>query len=100
MNSRDNYIMSEVTHSSKVRVLSYLLPSMLASVLLNIPKFLEAKLETITYLHNNVTHSNLIINVTSMRVDPAYMYYYIHWTRYCTTIYIILSMISFSLPTP
>ena len=80
-------MISEVTHSSRVRVLSYILPSMLASVLLNIPKFLEAKLETITYLDNNVTHSNLIINVTSMRVNPAYMYYYIHWTRYSTILH-------------
>ena len=29
----------------------------------------------------NVTREVLIYNVTSLRVDPDYMYYYIHWTR-------------------
>ena len=72
----------EATHSSSVRLASYLIPSMLASLLLNLPKFLEARLENFTYVHNNVTRSNLIINVTSLRVNPDYSYYYIGWTRY------------------
>ena len=75
-------LLSEATYSSTARLLSYLLPSMLASVLLNLPKFLEARLENFTYVHNNITATNLVINVTSLRVDPNYSYYYIGWTRY------------------
>ena len=57
-----------MTHSSRVRVITYLLPSLLASLLLNIPKFLEARLERMTYVADNVTEDYLIINVTSLRV--------------------------------
>ena len=44
---------------------------MYLSLSLNIPKFLEARLERITYLaddDDNVTQHYLIINVTSLRV--------------------------------
>ena len=36
----------ELIIEDQVRVLSYLLPAMLLSVALNIPKFLEARLDT------------------------------------------------------
>ena len=29
----------------------------------------------------NVTEEILIYNVTELRLNPNYMYYYIHWTR-------------------
>ena len=45
---------------------------MFASIALNIPKFLEAKLDTFSFMQNNVT---------SLRLNKDYMYYYIHWTR-------------------
>ena len=85
---------------------------MVASVILNIPKFLEARLEEVVDLHNlsppphfseannsvsfitfffgqmengpsekNVTEQTVIYNVTELRVDSNYVYYYIHWTR-------------------
>ena len=31
--------------------------------------------------YRNVTREVVIYNVTSLRLDPDYMYYYIHWTR-------------------
>ena len=43
-------------------MITYLLPSLLASLLLNIPKFLEARLERMTYVADNVTEDYLIIN--------------------------------------
>ena len=58
-----------------------MLPSMFASIALNIPKFLEAKLDTFSFMQNNVTHHVLMYNVTSLRLNKDYMYYYIHWTR-------------------
>jgi len=76
----------ELTYSCRVRVLSYLLPAMLLSVALNIPKFLEARLDTHEWIdERNVTREVVIYNVTSLRVDPDYMYYYIHWTRLLCT---------------
>ena len=39
----------EVTYTSQCRVLTYILPSMILSILLNIPKFLEAKHEWMEY---------------------------------------------------
>ena len=79
-----NLLFPELTYSSRTRVLSYFLPSMLGSVILNIPKFLEAKLDTISYTEagTNDTIEVVIYNVTSLRLDPDYMYYYIHWTRW------------------
>ena len=72
----------EVTYSSRVRVMTYFLPSMISSILLNIPKFLEAQLVTIMVKDDhNMTHEVVMYNVTSLRMDPNYMYYYIHWTR-------------------
>ena len=58
----------EVTHSSSVRLISYLLPALLGSLILNIPKFLEARLDMMTYVADNVTQEYLFINVTSLRV--------------------------------
>ena len=81
-------MLSEVTYSSRTRVLTYLLPSMLGSVLLNIPKFLEAQLVTVDMMDSetNMTNEVVMYNVTSLRLDPDYMYYYIHWTRSVTFI--------------
>ena len=76
------FLITEVSYSSTWRVLAYILPSFLSSIVLNIPKFLEAQLETFTYMQDNETHHHLIYNVTSLRLNQDYMYYYIHWTRY------------------
>ena len=79
-----NFLPTELTYSSRVRVLSYFLPSMIGSVLLNIPKFLEATLVPMTVVDHetNISSEIIIYNVTSLRLDPDYMYYYIHWTRW------------------
>ena len=83
LTSRVILLSPEITYSSRTRVLSYFLPSMLGSLALNIPKFLEAKLDTLTFTDTgtNDTSEMVIYNVTSLRLDPDYMYYYIHWTR-------------------
>ena len=73
----------EVTYSSGARVMTYFLPSMIFSIILNIPKFMEAQLVTVMVMDaNNQTSEVMMYNVTSLRMDPNYMYYYIHWTRY------------------
>ena len=69
---------------------------MILSILLNIPKFLEAKHEIVEYQdEDNVTQEMVIYNVTSLRVDPDYMYYYIHWTRLLCTGVIPFSYLSY-----
>jgi len=38
-----------------------------------------------TYVETNgSTHVTVVYNATDLRVDPDYLYYYIHWTRYGT----------------
>ena len=72
------------------------MPSMILSIILNIPKFLEAKHEFMEYLdENNISREILIYNVTSLRVNPDYMFYYIHWTRLLTTGVIPFSYLSY-----
>ena len=76
--------------------MTYIIPSMILSILLNIPKFLEANHETLEYQdENNVTQERVIFNVTSLRVNPDYMYYYIHWTRLLCTGLIPFSYLSY-----
>merc|ERR1719234_1014897 len=76
----------ELTYSCKARVASYLLPSMFASILLNIPKFLEARLQVVEWTDSdNITVEAVWFNVTSLRIDPDYVLYYVHWTRLLCT---------------
>ena len=75
-----------MTYSSTVRVLTYVVPSLALSILLNIPKFMEAKLVTHTYKDMNMTVEITAYDVTNLRVNPDYVYYYIHWTRWDTKV--------------
>ena len=75
----------EISYSSRVRILSYILPTLVSSILLNIPKFLEARHDFVFQETENQTVELLIYNVTSLRMDPDYMFYYIHWTRLICT---------------
>ena len=58
----------EVTYSSKVRVMTYVLPTFAGSVILNIPKFLEAK-HVHTWERDEVNNLRNVLtyNVTSLR---------------------------------
>ena len=63
-------------------MLSYVLPSLFLSLVLNFPKFLEAKLVTIEVEDDNqATVEMTDYDVTELRLDPHYIYYYIHWIR-------------------
>ena len=67
-----------------VRLLTYVLPSLLFAVLLNSPKFFESRLVTVedNPENNGTSFETVDYDVTDLRVDPDYIYYYIHWTRY------------------
>ena len=73
----------ELSQSSTTRALSYVVPSLVFSIILNVPKFLEAKLITTQVEDDNITAEEVTdYDATELRVDPDYIYYYIHWTRY------------------
>ena len=36
-------------------------------------------------LQNNVTTSHLDFTITELRLDPSYIFYYVHWTRLLAT---------------
>ena len=57
-------------------------PALIISVGLNIPKFFELQLFSVNVTDsNNVTRELRDFEVTRMRLNPDYIYYYIHWTR-------------------
>ena len=60
----------------------FVFPSLIVSLLLNIPKFFETELvfHNITDDQNN-TLSMIDFEISSLRLDPDYIYYYVHWTR-------------------
>lgn len=79
----------EITYTMQYRVMTYLLPSMIVAILLNIPKFLEAKYGTTEYTDEN-NFSREVVNYTffvptSLRGNPDYLLYYQHWTRLIVT---------------
>lgn len=74
---------------------SYVIPCLVLSVLLNVPKFLESKF---VWRPHNVTRVDpetnetsyeleevLSFTVSSLREHPDYIRYYINWTRLVTT---------------
>ena len=77
---------SSIRVSSSLHLLSYILPPMVVSVLVNIPKFFETELVTVEYMDAaNLTHKYLDYNTTSLSLSPAYMLYYTHWTCFLST---------------
>ena len=81
-------------HSVWKRTIGYVIPSVAASIVINIPKFFELTLDyyprdEITSLDNgtmvNVTKYQVYLKVTDLRNDPNYIRYYINWTRFLAT---------------
>ena len=60
-----------------------IITSFLFSFSLNIPKFFEAELVTFQLIEDidNHTCDITLYDVTPLRVDPDYVFYYVHWTR-------------------
>ena len=72
--------------SSRTHLFTYIFPPVLMAVLINIPKFLEAELVIIQYQDDqNKTTERIAFIFTSLRLNPSYIYYYIHWTRLVLT---------------
>ena len=60
-----------------------IIPSFLICFCLNIPKFFEAELVTYQLVEDdhNTTCDITLYDATPLRVDPDYVFYYVHWTR-------------------
>jgi len=69
------------------RFLRYLVPVLVLSIIVNIPKFFEA-----TANYNDSTKS-LQIDVTSLRRNPDYIFYYIGITRIIVTLIVPFTMV-------
>ena len=72
------------TFSPRVRVTIILMSSFFPALLLNIPKYFESELVTFQLLdfEHNTTCEITTYQATQLRVDPGYVFYYVHWTRY------------------
>ena len=81
-----HYRRNRMRQSSGVHMVTFIVPSLLLSILLNIPKFFETKLVLQNFKdENNDTYSVMDFEITSLRLDPNYIYYYVHWTRLLST---------------
>jgi hypothetical protein len=76
------YRMPKMKYSSATHLAVYILPSGFVALLINIPKFLETELviNEITE-ENNTTSIVYDYNVTSVRLNPDYIFFYTHCTR-------------------
>ena len=60
----------------------FILPTVILSVSLNVPKFFELELVYVNVTDTtNTTRQVMDFAVTPLRLDPDYILYYIHWTR-------------------
>lgn len=62
---------------------AYLLPVLALALLLNIPKFLET--ETVVDYDPVANRTSTHVDVTALRIHPAYITYYTMWTRLLAT---------------
>ena len=80
------YRLGILRRSQRVHALVFILPPLVFSVVLNIPKFFEYE-----HVNRNITNedenSEIILDydMTDLRFHPDYIYYYIHWIRFITT---------------
>ena len=68
---------SDLRQSFKLHALIFILPCLVFSVVINLPVFFESKLVW--------NKGQWKVQPTSLRLDPNYIYYYIHWTRLILT---------------
>ena len=72
--------------SMRAHALTFILPPIFISVLINIPKFFEMELHH-HYITNEDGDKELLwdYKITDLREDPDYIFYYIHWFRNLST---------------
>ena len=77
------YHIATVTSSPWSRVARYLVPTILFSVIFNIPKFFELEVHWHSELGENGQNFTVVDFVPSkLRLHPAYSFYYVHLSHF------------------
>ena len=80
------YKTKKPSYSGTFHFLLYILPSMALATLVNIPKFLETELVTLTVTDaDNTTREVIEYEVTNLRLNENYIFYYTFRTRLLIT---------------
>ena len=80
------YRMQKMKYSSATHLAVYIFPSGFMALIINIPKFLETEFVTKEIIQDDNTTSIVYdYNTTSLRLDPDYIFYYIHCKRFAFT---------------
>ena len=80
------YKTKKPSYSGTFHFLLYILPSIALATLVNIPKFLETELVTLTVTDaDNTTREVIEYEVTNLRLNENYIFYYTFWTRLLIT---------------
>jgi hypothetical protein len=76
------YKIKTPSYSQKTHLIFYILPPVLCSILINIPKFFETELVKVNMTdENNITVEILDFDITDMRFNKEYIFYYTYLTR-------------------
>merc|ERR1719282_967790 len=75
------YRVGILRRSRRIHSLVFIVPPIIISFLINIPKFLETELVYYNATRFGEIDYILDYRVTELREDPDYIYYYIHWFR-------------------
>lgn len=70
------------SYSKNAHLIIFVLPSILFSTLINIPKFFETKITKFNKTdENNTTREVMDCDVTNLRLNQDYIFYYTYWTQ-------------------
>ena len=73
------YHIATVTHSPWSRVARYMVPTVLFSVIFNVPKFFELEVYWHSILDENGQNMTIVDFIPSkLRLHPEYSFYYVH----------------------
>ena len=74
---------TKVKNSTRIHFLTFILPALVLAFIFNIPKFFETKLVKIESfnIEANLTKELYDYEITSLRLNPDYIFYYIHLAR-------------------
>ena len=77
------YRVGILRQSPRIHSLVFIIPPIVISFLMNIPKFMETELFyfNVTNIHDGKKGHLWDYRLTSLRQDPDYIYYYVHWFR-------------------
>ena len=76
------YKIRRPSYSQKTHLIFYIFPPVLCFIIINIPKFLETEIVKANMTdENNITVEVLDYDITNMRFNQDYIFYYTHLTR-------------------